>query len=118
VRDNIGGDQQQPLQRRQKLFGPGGKRIRRGGMIGGGRLPIIQDQLDNRRRRRRFSDQSNNIPIRQQRPLKRLGGLKQQQPKQLLPKQVLQQPKVVQTRRLKVRNLDENKVSNEDLKVR
>jgi hypothetical protein len=83
----------------------------------------VQGQLENRRRRRRFSDQGNNIPIQnRQRPLKRLGPLKQggmqQQPKQLLPKKQLQQPKVVQTRRLKVRNLDENKVSNEDLKVR
>lgn len=81
----------------------------------GGRAPIVQEQLENRRNRRRFSD--SNLPIRQ-RPQMRQGPKQQQQQqlpqKQLLPKP---QPKVQQTRRLKVRNLDENKVSNEDLKV-
>lgn len=75
-RDPIGGGDQQPLQRRNKLFGPNGRRLKR--RVPGGRAPIVQEQVENRRRRRRFSD--NTVPIRQRSQLRQTI---QQQPKQV-----------------------------------
>lgn len=77
----------------------------------------MQGQLENRRRRRRFPDAGNNA--NNTRPLRRLApqGAPKKQLRQLTTQKPAQPKVVTGGRKLKVRNLDEAKVSNDDLRV-